>query len=949
VFLLPAFPALMLLTFALTLFTSATLLFMLQPLIGKMILPLLGGTPEVWNTCMVFFQALLLAGYGYAHATTTWLGSRKQALVHLAVLGLPFLFLPIAVDKELVWAGTAGPIPTVLLLLFFSVGVPFFVVSASAPMLQKWFAATDHPAARDPYFLYGASNLGSMLVLLAYPTLIEPHLPLTGQRFWWAVVFGVLVVLTAGCSVCLWLANPPRQGTPQGKEPQTLDSSGAVSPSPEVSEPVLSGKAARKRKARNRSSQAQEIPDSLAFPAPGTSTDTALTGTVTAWRRLRWVLLALVPSSMMLGATTYLTTDIAAIPMLLLPPLALYLLSFIIVFANVPRLVHVAMILAMPLLLLLLVFMILSELKPDNVLWVILIHLASLFVVAMVCHGELAHDRPPTRYLTEYYLWLSVGGVAGGLFNALIAPLVFNSLLEYKLMVVVAALLLPPLLDGRTTRVGVAIDTSLTVGFLLIAVFLLGVRLTEGPPEFGPGSRPEAWTWQAAGLLLGLGGGLYLWWRDPQHRLQRGFDLVLPLTLGLLVIALSFAMHSKPIWARVEDFAKSISMEPEKLALVLEYGVPAVLCYTFIERTTRFGLGVGAILLASAFCTQYASTTVFQKRTFFGVLTIEDRFDTVWLARASEALPRERIAYTDQWSGWVKYLLPVRRLVHGTTMHGKQFKDEPLKHLPLTYYHRSGPVGRVMAAYNRDADALGLVTGPYAALAAWPGHSHNIGVIGLGTGTLAAYARPGQSITFYEIDPLVLAIARNPVYFSYLADAEKRGSKIQTVVNDARLAIERQLAEQPDWPEEDKYGILVVDAFSSDAIPIHLITREALQLYLRVLREDGIVAFHISNRYLDLEPVLGNLARAENLACYSEKDNSQDDPGKARSHWVVLARKEGNLEKLLLDSRGSKSPGPSAGSSSPPSEHWLRTPVDDRVGIWTDDYSNLWSVFWWGK
>src|SRR5262249_21819159 len=203
----------MLLVFALTLFTSATLLFLVQPIIGKMITPLLGGTPAVWNTCMVFFQAILLAGYGYAHAGTAWLGVRRHALLHLAVLLTPFLFFPLAVNRDLIRGGLDNPIPQLLLLLVTSVGVPFFVLSTSAPLLQKWFADTQHPAAKDPYFLYGASNLGSMIALLGYPSIVEPYLRLRDQTWTWAIAYAVLVVLIGSCVAFLWFSPAPQPET----------------------------------------------------------------------------------------------------------------------------------------------------------------------------------------------------------------------------------------------------------------------------------------------------------------------------------------------------------------------------------------------------------------------------------------------------------------------------------------------------------------------------------------------------------------------------------------------------------------------------------------------------------------------------------------------------------------------------------------------------------------
>src|SRR5579875_526720 len=314
----------MLLVFAFTLFTSATLLFMVEPMVGKMILPLLGGTPAVWNTCMVFYQAVLLAGYAYAHFSTSWLGARKQAVLHVVLLALPFLFLPLAVNPDLIKGGE-NPILGLLLLLSMTVGLPMFVVSASAPLLQKWFADTSHPSAKDPYFLYGASNLGSMLALLAYPTVVEPYLRLGQQSFDWTVGYGALAALTALCAVFLWQS-------PRAMETKPAESLATSAGS--VSEAIQQSKHGIVRDGKNRSSAIQTSGDRR-DAGPTEESSSTLRGDVTWQRVLRWVALAFVPSSLMLGATTYITTDIAAIPLLWVTPLALYLLSFILVFSHI--------------------------------------------------------------------------------------------------------------------------------------------------------------------------------------------------------------------------------------------------------------------------------------------------------------------------------------------------------------------------------------------------------------------------------------------------------------------------------------------------------------------------------------------------------------------------------------------------------------------------------------
>lgn len=912
----------MLLLFALTLFVSATLLFLVQLMIGKLLLPMLGGTPAVWNTCMVFFQALLLAGYSYAHITTTWLGARRQALLHLGVLLLPFLTLSLTVSQRPLDYGEGNPIPGILLVLFMSVGLPFFVVSASAPLLQKWFAATPHPAAKDPYFLYGASNLGSMVGLLGYPAAIEAWLTLAQQRLLWQVGYGVLVALTALCAFCLWRARNPAKEIEKNPDQAT-----------------------------------EEWKASSSIP-------------LSVWRRLRWVALAFVPSSLMLGATTYITTDIAAIPLLWVLPLGLYLLSFILVFSRLPALVHRLMIVLLPPLVLVLVFLMLSE-YPLPISWRIPVHLAVLFVAAMVCHGELARDRPPTRHLTQFYLLMSIGGVLGGLFNALLAPVIFPDIIEYPLALVLACLLIPPLEGEKPTQLGPLLGTSLMGFFLGGGVSLLITALNRSDLEFGSLAGASG-LWfvvaPAAGLLLAAVSSL----RHRGERTARWLDFGLPAALGVLAVGLRLGLpvesegledlftrlHSAlPSWTPT-PLAKLLKLSEAGLLILFVFALPTILCYVFAKRPLRFGLGVGALLLTNSVCDLLEEAPLTRQRSFFGVLQVRER------------------------GGF-------RRLEHGTTLHGQQrvrwdrsmfvamsslrfSAADPVSAAvleaagldtwqhpgrePLTYFHRSGPIGQVFAAYQEQLAGK------------------HIGLIGLGSGTLACYGQKGQTLSYFEIDPLVKRIAydADTAYFTYVKDAEARGATIELVMGDARLKLE----ERASQPTQTKFALLVVDAFSSDAIPVHLITRQALEIYFANLADDGLLAFHISNRYLDLEPVLGNLAEKLGLHGLIEYDSEGHFPGKASSSWVILSRHESTLDRLLHEGRWQQwqaehgwtilqgamqilSGLPDAGGSVHANgmfhlmllEHleapWHKLKTRPEVGIWTDDYSNLLRVFDW--
>lgn len=737
--------------FAATLLVSSALLFLIQPLFAKMVLPLLGGTPAVWNTCMVFFQAALLAGYGYSHALPAWMGVRKHSWLHLIVLGLPALSLPLALRPG--WEPPAGsnPVFWLLGLLAVSVGLPFFVVSTSGPLLQKWFARTGHSSAHDPYFLYAASNLGSVIALLAYPLLLEPNWSLRTQARLWTFGYLVLAGLIVACADIYWRREKP---IPSG-------------------DPVAE-------------------PSSMRKP-------------LSAALRLRWVVLAFVPSSLLLSVTTYLTTDIAAIPLLWIVPLTLYLLSFVIVFARRPVLPHALVVRSLPLAILVLVLVMLSE--ATEPVWLLLtVHLLAFFVTSLMCHGELARLRPSVDHLTEYYLWLSVGGVLGGIFNALVAPVLFSSVTEYPLVLVLACLLRPGHPQGTPSAKLTNIHEGKTIG-----------------------SRAD-WLWSIA--LAGLTAALVL-------------------------------------------LVQACGVSPGQASVGLMFGLPAIVCYTFLARPVRFGLGIGGLLLASTLYPGVHGNTLLRERSFFGIHRV-----------TLDPTGRQH------------------QLIHGNTVHGRQSTDPGRRGEPLAYYHRTGPIGQVFSSLAREPQPP------------------RVGVVGLGAGSLAAYSRPQQTFTYYEIDPTVIRIAKDRRFFTFLADAP---TPIAIVVGDARLTLQ----QAPDA----SYDLLVLDAFSSDAIPLHLLTREALLLYTAKLDPNGILAFHVSNRYLDLVPVLAGLAEDAHLRCWGQDDleltDAEKAEGKSPSQWILMAPAASDRIRRLEHSRWQE----------------LRPPRDQAV--WTDDFSNLWSVFRW--
>lgn len=734
--------------FAATLLLNALLLFLVQPMIARMLLPYLGGAPSVWNTCMVFFQTLLLAGYAYSHFITQRLGVKAQTALHLSLLALAAAVLPLEISEASVQSLTGQTTPVLWLLksLMLMVGLPFLMLSTGGPLLQQWFSKTGHSAAKDPYFLYSASNLGSLAALLGYPLLVEPNLRLSQQS--WLLTFGyaALIALILLCAVVRWKA--------------------AASPDKE--------------------------------PAPQLEAGQVNSAVGLGWkRRLHWVLLAFVPSSLMLGATTYLSTDISPIPLLWVMPLSLYLLTFILAFARKPLIPLSPLVKWMPLLALVVVLLILTHWPLPT--WAsVFLHLLFFFVAAFVCHSQLANDRPPTSRLTEFYLWLSVGGMLGGIFNSLISPVVFKTVAEYPIAIVLALLLRP--------------------------------RLTTG----------------------------------TDNARARYLDFALPAVVGILTVAFTFLPQN---WGgnQVNSLASSLCLS-------------SAIGYTFSRRPLRFALAMGAIILGSGFTSQFHyGKTLSLERNFFGVL---------------------RVTSSDDGQ--------LKQFYHGNTKHGRQYID-PARHCePLSYYHRRGPLGQALEAFS----SLKTLS--------------DVAVVGLGTGAMACYAQAGQDWTFYEIDPAVLTMAQNEKFFSYLNCA---GSPVKTILGDARL----QLRNAPDG----HYGLIVLDAFSSDAIPTHLLTKEAMGLYMSKLAPDGRLLFHVSNRYLDLRPVIANLAAESNLACFGVifenllKQRAEGGDGLDPSLWVAVARHAEDLGTL------TGNPG------------WQKLEGSPQAKIWTDDYSNVLGAMKW--
>ena len=518
---------------------------------------------------------------------------------------------------------------------------------------------------------------------------------------------------------------------------------------------------------------------------------------LTVRRRLRWVLLAFVPCSLMLSVTTYITSEVVPIPLLWVIPLGIYLLTFILVFAKRQLIPHRWIVRALPFAVVILLSMLgrmtLKGNSFEDLPWPIAVHFTGLFIVAMFCHGELAKDRPSVTHLTEFFLWISAGGVLGGIFNALLAPVIFPTVIEYPVTLLLACLLMPQRSTEKTNRLR---------------------------------------------------------------------DVALPVGLGLLTASLIYVVeHSR--------------VSPPNFALALECVPPAVLCLFFFRRPLRFALGALAIMLATTLSLHPELRNLLVSRTFFGIYKVEadPRADYIHIFR------------------------------HGTAMHGEQSLDPRMRREPLLYFAKSRPLGEVFATLPKEL-------------------RQQVAVIGLGAGTLACYANAGEHWTFYEIDPEVERIANDPKYFTFLKDSP---ADTKVVLGDGRLSLQAAA--------DGQFGLMVLDAYTSDTPPLHLLTREALALYLRKLAPNGALVFNITNRHLDLEPVLATLARDAGIYSLCRIDfvtlEESTHNGSATAWWLVMSRNEPWLRSLTRDTR------------------WRLPQEQKGVGLWTDDYESVFSVFHW--
>jgi hypothetical protein len=728
---------LILVVFIAAVFTSALLLFAVQPMFTRMVLPRLGGSPSVWSVAMVFFQSMLLAGYAYAHLLTKAVPASLAVALHLVLLVAASLTLPLSIAPGWGEPPATGEGPWLVGLFTVSIGLPFFALSANNPLLQAWFVRTGHRDAANPYFLYAASNVGSFLALLSYPLLLEPMLPLCAQLSLWSGGFYLLIALIAACA--WFLLNTPNKDTAAA------------------------------------ASQAAAPP---------------------AWSELgRWVFLAAVPSGLLVAVTAHISTDVAAAPLLWVIPLALYLLTWVLVFQTRPLVPHRWMLQLQPFAIVAVVALFAIS-EDENLVLTFSVHLLAFFIIAMACHGELARRRPHPAHLTAFYVSLSLGGMMGGLFAGLIAPQLFSWIAEYPILIVLSILCRPKV------------------------------------PVLG------------AGPSLG----------------ERAFWIVAIIVAGALLIpAAAFG------WTPSETGAKIIAWVIAALA---------VLALALARDPWRFAFAI-AVAFGLTRLYPYEPGRFETVRSFFGVHKIQETPDGRY-----------------------------RVLMHGTTIHGAQrIRDGTaqaytVRPEPLTYYHARSPMAWAIAALR------GRKGGPL-----------RVAAIGLGTGSLACHRTSGEAWRYFEIDPDVIRIARDPQRFTFLRDC---APDMPIVQGDARLT----LAREPDGA----FDLIILDAFSSDSVPVHLLTREAMALYKAKLAPGGAVMMHISNRHLELASVVAGIANANGLKTwvnYDEDNEDREDEYIFSSTVAISAGNEADLGGLAAR------------------EEWGVEEPDPAQTVWSDDYSNI--------
>jgi hypothetical protein len=861
--------------YAVATFTGAVLLFEVEPLAGKYVLPWFGGAPSVWTTCLMFFQVSLLAGYAYAHLLSK-LAPRRQVIFHGLVLCGALAFLPIIPSAT--WKSQTDGDPTfrILLMLVANWGVPYFVLSATSPLLQHWLVRTLTNAS--PYRLYALSNAGSLLALLSYPFLVEPRFTRQTQAHVWGWGLGVYALCCFWCMTGLWRQRRRRGATISINEsssrtevgmassPLPLSSGGgegndstrlagsrgksanlfkpsSTRPSPqeeergtpfEASSPRPSPPKEERETAFETCSPRSTPPKEEREANKPSATGSSAVGPPGLLDRVLWVLLPGTASVLLSATTNRMCQDVAPIPFLWVMPLAVYLLSFIVCFDH-PRWYSRQL------------FTLAFVISTIGVCWVmfnasevgiwvqLVIYLTGLFFSCMVCHGELYRRRPDPSHLTEFYLLMAAGGALGGFFVAVVAPLIFNDYYEFHWGLWLCALLFV---------VALATETS-------------GLKWDSRSSSFPGGGKVGL-----AELVL------------PGGKEWRWVGCVLAV-LGLLLFDRFFANFGQEV-GEVRNTTFSV------LRWVL-WGLVAFLVVSSIAggqfqrfrhwRSVVLGcLMVGLAGLATTLWLQALKSgggVVSISRNFYGVLTVYER-------EAQDPKQHHIV------------------MRHGRTTHGLQFVDGEEARWPTAYYGESSGVGRAMRAL--------------------PPQPARIGVVGLGAGTLATYCRPGDYLRIYEINPEVERLAR--LTFTYLTNC---AGKVELVSGDARLSLEKERGQE--------FDVLVLDAFSSDAIPVHLLTREAFEVYGRHLKTNGVIAMHISNYYLNLEPLVREIAGQFHFRLALLRDEAPEVAWVFPSTWALLARGNCFLDSTAILPRTEQ--------------------TTSSVRLWTDDFASLFHMLRW--
>lgn len=705
---------------------SSFLLFLIQPLAAKALLPVFGGVPAVWNICILYFQGMLLLGYFYAFLMNQFLSSTWQRRIHFFIVSISFLMLPI-LWKKIHPQINLEPAVNVLFLLFEKLSLPLFIVCATAPLVQSWFANTNHPHAKDPYFLYSASNLGSFIALLGFPFIFEPFFGLQHLSWYWSLIYLLFVSLLFLTAITTYQTSEPARAVETSNEK------------------------------------------------------------ITWRRRTHWILLSFAPSCLLMAVTQYLTTDIMAVPLLWILPLAIYLGVFIIAFSQHPIINLHWMVKYQSLFLVFPLILLCKNTFTLPAFLIISIHLLGFFALTIVNLGELAHKRPGKAHLTEFYLWISVGGFLGGIFTSLISPQLFNGIYEYHIAFCLCLLLRPQINGEKLWQ-----RSDLLMPTIIALILTFNYFFIVKNYSLYPASDP-------------LG---FIKWID-------------------LFIIVAIVM---------------VILDHDKRPIRLSINLAILFLYTFIPNVGQNDL-------------------IWQSRNFFGVVRV----------------------YNNE-------SLKLHFLMNGSTLHGAQIFTEPTNIFKAVTYYQPVQSMEILLANEKP--------------------SLRVGIAGLGTGGMSCQFRKQDQIYFYEIDPTVVKIAQTPSLFSYL----KYCSPKEIFLGDARLNIEKAKAHY--------FDAIIIDVFSSDAIPAHLFTLNAIQIYLQKLSDDGILMFNISNRHINLTSVLAAIADHLKLQAYIYYSPSNVQYLQLSSDWMVLTKNNKLSNKLVHNG-------------------WIKLDKPNKSFLWTDDFSNI--------